>query len=93
MSSFTLSACSKAESVVSSNINQSQLCEVDNFQQDVVAKACTPGQKVAFLPTRFGNQQLPIIFAAVNCDLRYTVALTEGGVTCIYSPIKLTEKK
>lgn len=91
MFSFTMSACSKPESIASSNINQSQLCEVDEWRHDVTAKACTPGQKVAFLPKSFGNQQLPIMFAAVNCDLRYSVALTEGGVTCIYSPIKPTE--
>jgi hypothetical protein len=42
---------------------------------------------VAFLPDRWGNEQLPVIFAAVNCDLRYSVALTEGAVTCIYAPI------
>jgi len=49
---------------------------------------CRPGQKVVFLPSSWGNEQLPILFAALNCDLRYTVALTHGGVTCIYAALK-----
>jgi hypothetical protein len=68
-------------------INQSQICEVSGWQHDVTSKACKPGQKVVFLPSRWGNEQLPILFAAVNCDLRYSVVLTNGGATCIYNPI------
>lgn len=70
------------------SVDQDKLCEVSGWQRDVVAAACKPGQKVVFLPQSFGNEQLPIIFAAVNCDLRYQVALTNGAVTCIYHPIK-----
>jgi hypothetical protein len=69
------------------SIDQTNLCEVHAWRHDIVAGACKPGQKVAFLPPSFGNEQLPIIFAAVNCDLRYSVALTNGAVTCIYQPI------
>jgi len=78
---------SVASAMASSSIDQANLCEVKHWQHDDVAAECKPGQKVAFLPESFGNEQLPVIFAAVNCDLRYTVALTTGGVTCIYSPI------
>ncbi|MBS0576842.1 MAG: hypothetical protein JSS45_10565 [Proteobacteria bacterium] len=63
------------------------LCQVKNWHYDDVAAACKPGQKVIFVPDSFGNEQLPVIFAAVNCDLRYSVALTTGAVTCIYHPI------
>lgn len=73
------------------NIDQDNLCQVKLWQYDVVAAACKPGQKVLFSPSNFGNVQLPIIFAAVNCDLRYNVVLTEGAVTCIYRGIKVTE--
>lgn len=69
-------------------IDQAQLCEVNAWQHNLVASVCKPGQKVVFLPRSFGNAQLPILFAAVNCDLRYAVALTEGAVTCIYNPIQ-----
>lgn len=69
--------------------DQVNLCEVSDWRGDVVAAACRPGQKVVYLPQRWGNAQLPILFTAVNCDLRYTVALTEGAVTCIYAPITI----
>lgn len=68
-------------------IDQANLCEVNAWQRDNVASVCKPGQKVVYLPSSFGNEQLPIIFAAVNCDLRYSVALTVGAVSCIYGPI------
>ncbi|WP_114239273.1 hypothetical protein [Dyella sp. C9] len=82
-----LGACSNASPPAhgeAGTLNQAAICEVRQWQHDVVAAACKPGQKVAFLPETFGNEQLPVLFAAVNCDLRYTVALTTGGVTCIY---------
>lgn len=68
-------------------VDQKNLCEVSEWRADAVAEACKPGQKVVFLPRQFGNEQLPIFFTAVNCDLRYSVAITNGGVTCIYQPI------
>ena len=68
-------------------IDQANLCETSSWQHDIVARVCKPGQKVAFLPERWGNVQLPIMFAAVNCDLRYGVVHTDGAVTCIYGPI------
>lgn len=74
-------------------IDQTNLCEVRGWQHDVVSSECKPGQKVVFLPASFGNEQLPIIFAAVNCDLRYTVALTTGAVTCVYAPITPSQPK
>jgi hypothetical protein len=42
---------SQAQSPASSEprINQSQVCEVSGWQQDVTASACKPGQKVVFL--------------------------------------------
>ena len=68
-------------------IDQSKVCEVTDWHHDVVKTACTPGQKVVFLPNSWGNEQLPVIFAAVNCDLRFNVAMTVGGVTCVFAPI------
>jgi len=64
------------------------LCQVSFWQRDAVALVCTPGEKIVFLPESFGNVQLPVYFAAINCDLRYPVVSTTGAVTCIYRPIK-----
>ncbi|WP_374962539.1 hypothetical protein [Spongiibacter tropicus] len=69
-------------------VDQESLCEVSGWQKDVTAASCKAGQKVVFLPSSFGNEQLPVIFAAVNCDHRFSIALTKGGVSCIYSPLK-----
>ncbi len=98
MVAISLSACSqgavdKGSAEARADLNQAELCEVSAWQRDVTSEACKQGQKVVFLPQRWGNEQLPILFAAVNCDLRYSVALTNGGVACIYNPLKPLEKK
>jgi hypothetical protein len=84
-----LSACNQGSSggLLTTSIDQANLCEVNEWSHDEVASQCKPGQKIVFLPRTFGNEQLPIIFAAVNCDVRYSIALTSGGVTCVYGPI------
>jgi len=89
-----LSACDQSSSTEKSHpadqpavVDQTNLCQVSTWRHDDVAKECKPGQKIVFLPDSFGNEQLPIIFAAVNCDLQHSVALTNGGVACIYTPI------
>lgn len=87
-----LTACStpsptSASEASGATADQSKVCEVTDWHHDVVKAACTPGQKVVFLPNSWGNEQLPVIFAAVNCDLRFNVAMTVGGVACIFAPI------
>ncbi|MGX5915023.1 hypothetical protein ACR0ST_09855 [Aliidiomarina sp. Khilg15.8] len=89
-----LSACNQQEvthAEGSVGIDQGSLCEVDAWQRDITAAECEPGQKVVFLPGSFGNEQLPVIFAAVNCDHRFSIALTKGGVSCIYTPLADSE--
>lgn len=85
----TASDAAPAPSAPKDILDQNNLCEVSGWQHDVAKAECEPGQKIVFLPKSWGNEQLPILFAAVNCDLRYSVALTTGGVTCIYAPINL----
>ena len=93
MALWLLMAC-KPESVQTAQtvveIDQQQLCEVQNWQKDATALVCKPGQKVLFVPATFGNEQLPVLFAAVNCDHRFSIALTKGGVSCIYTPLKMS---
>ncbi|BBO99307.1 hypothetical protein [Sulfuriferula nivalis] len=68
-------------------IEQNNVCVVDSISLDE-AKACKPGQKIAFLPDSWGNEQFPIRFVLGHCDMRYTVALTNGGVVCIFKPLQ-----
>jgi CelD/BcsL family acetyltransferase involved in cellulose biosynthesis len=65
--------------------DQSHVCEVHDWKADASAAACHRGQKVVFLPDAWGNEQLPLLFVAINCNMRYTVTLTTGGAVCIYA--------
>ena len=91
---LTITACSKLGGDSSeSSIKPSNLCEVSSWEKAATAEACTPGQKVVFLPNRWGNEQLPIMFSALNCDLRYSVVSNNGGVSCIYLPTTIANKQ
>lgn len=81
------------QGVGTTKADHQNLCEVSGWRGDVVNKLCKPGQKIAYLPERWGNEQLPIKFAAVNCDLEHNVVWNNGGVTCIYRPITMRDAK
>jgi hypothetical protein len=66
-------------------VDQDHICKSSDWR---TASDCTPGRKIVFLPESFGNEQLPVLFAAANCDLRYSVALTQGAVACIFRPLR-----
>ena len=83
LSILILSGCNQQTPTV----DQKTLCEVTDWNKDITAAACQVGQKVLYRPKSFGNEQLPIYFAAVNCDHRFSIALTNGAVSCIYTPI------
>ena len=65
-------------------VSQDEPCMVDVFFKKDVASKCKKGQKVVYLPDRWGNEQLPILFSGINCDLRYGIVSNNGGVTCIF---------
>lgn len=79
-------AAPQAEAAPQQGGDPNRLCKVNFWMAELVAFACEPGQKVAFLPDRWGNDQLPLLFIAGNCDLRHPVAYNNGGVVCIYHP-------
>lgn len=64
-----------------SPLAQDQICVTSDVR---VESGCQPGQRVVFMPNRWGNEQLPVMFAAMNCDLRYAIAMNNGGVTCVF---------
>ena len=66
-------------------VDPNELCITMDFSREG-AEHCQPGQRIAFLPDRWGNEQLPLLFVAANCDLTRSVALTNGGVVCQYMP-------
>lgn len=81
-----LAGCqAKGESPSESKVDQANICEVHDWKGGVTAAACHAQQKIVFLIEHWGNDQLPILFAAVNCDMRYSIAMNNGGVTRIYA--------
>lgn len=92
-SCLALSACNQpATTAPVPSINQGEICEVKGWQyNNAVDAGCKPGQKIVFMPASFGNEQLPVLFAAVNCDMRYAIALTNGAVACIYEPTTMAK--
>ena len=67
-------------------IKQEDLCIVESMEN----VQCQDGQKVLFLPSSWGNEQLPVGFAAFYCNLTYEVVWTPGAVTCIFKRIAHT---
>lgn len=74
-----------------SDINQSSICQTETPNVLENTKNCSIGEKIIFTPPTFGNEQYPVVFVAGNCDLRYSVAMTNGAVACIFSPAKISE--
>ncbi|RBP78597.1 hypothetical protein EBI01_17825 [Marinomonas rhizomae] len=72
--------------VLAIDINQATLCTTTSWKAADNSAKCKEKNKIAFLPTSFGNEQLPIMFIALNCDLRFNVSLTNGGAVCIFKP-------
>jgi hypothetical protein len=61
--------------------NASKLCA---FSNDEETDKCQPGQIALFIPHSFGNEQLPVIFAAKYCDFNFPIVSTIGSVSCVY---------
>ncbi|KEZ76120.1 hypothetical protein [Salinisphaera hydrothermalis] len=87
-----LSGCQQNASRSDASLDQAKLCQVDTWKPVTVANSCEPGQKVVFRPSKSAADDAPVLFAAANCDMRYAVAVTPVGATCIYKPIRSAGK-
>jgi len=70
-----------------SDIDQDTLCSSVSWKAVDNVGGCKVGQKIGYLPSSFGNEQLPILFIALNCDVRFNISLTNGGAVCIFKPV------
>ena len=70
-------------------IDQETFCFAVDLDAALISKFCKVGQKVLFNPVQWGNEQFPVRFAAKYCDLRYSVVITTGAVSCIYKPAEM----
>ncbi|RVT51311.1 hypothetical protein [Rubrivivax albus] len=84
------SPAAPAPAADTSALAQTEICATQEVR---VETGCKPGQRVVFMPSRFGNEQLPVMFASMNCDLRYAVAMTNGGVTCIFIKVRAPQSE
>lgn len=62
------------------------VCRIDSLDQDI---DCKPGDLVMFLPSRFGNAQLPLVASALLCDFRFPIVYNEGGIVCVMTAERL----
>ena len=79
---LTLTGCGSGEQTVKPAPISEKLCVVRNYAE---AAGCTKGDPIYFAPEDWKNEQLTVDFAAAWCDLRYTVAMNQAGLTCVYS--------
>ena len=85
-----LAGCQQAPTPPADNaaIDQETLCQVSTWKPINVASQCEPGQKVLYRPDDNAGAEQSALFAAANCDLRFSVSATPGGTACIYRPIR-----
>lgn len=92
---FSAITQSKTEVQVEENVEKlgekpsNVICMVDSWQRDDVLDSCEPGERVLYTPNSWGNEQLPVRFAALYCDPRYSIALTKGAVSCVFEPANI----
>ena len=55
------------------------------IMNDIKADHCKEGELAWFMPSRWGNDQLPIAFAAAVCDFHHPIVWNNGGVACVYT--------
>lgn len=60
---------------------QARICFVNDFD----TQGCQKGDDLLYMPERWGNEQLPIEFAAKKCDFSKSVLWNNGGVACVYA--------
>lgn len=58
-----------------------RVCMVSDFD----LTGCRKGDEVLYMPNRWGNEQLPINFIAVVCDMSKQIAYNNTAVACIYA--------
>jgi len=59
------------------------VCDINELDQGW--DKCKEGQVLAFLPSSWGNEQLPIIATAFYCDFHHPIVQNNGGVSCVFT--------
>jgi hypothetical protein len=77
-----LIACNSNSANVDLSIPQDNICNVQTI--DGIQGKCKAGETVYFEPSRWGNEQLPLMFIALACDTNKPVYFNNGGVVCTF---------
>ena len=64
------------------------ICQLDSPGM-LLLDTCKDGDVLAFLPARWGNEQLPIFAASQLCNFNKAVVYNNVGVTCIYTGVRV----
>lgn len=80
---FLMSGCNQQ-----AKIDQSDMCV---YSTDEEAKQCKKGEMALFKPSRWGNEQLPILAAASYCDFNYEVMYNNAGLICVFTDERISE--
>jgi len=67
------------------NIDQQAYCRAGE-DLNYPDEKCVPGQKIIYWAGLHFDQSLAL-FAAINCDMRYSIVTAGGAIACIYAPI------
>jgi hypothetical protein len=62
---------------------QDSVCAVDQLD-GLTEIECERGNVIAFLPNVWGNEQMPVIFSVLACDMNRPVIHNNGGVACTF---------
>lgn len=73
--------CDFASSSKERNFNS--LCTVYNIKE--IEKVCKDGDILSFMPSIYGNDQLPIIVSSLYCNFNYPIVWNVGGVSYVYT--------
>lgn len=85
LTALALSGCS------SSRIDQDSICDIrpDAGEQAQSLKEqfrkCSAGDIISLQPTRWGNEQMPLVFASAVCDFNFPIVYNPSGVTCVFT--------
>lgn len=89
--SVLLSGCFESGGSASNQlVSQSASCIFSAVND--AKKECKNGQVAVFMPGQWGNEQLPIYAASIFCDYRYSIVHDKGGVSCIFTDVRLKDK-
>lgn len=61
---------------------KNHICLVENLND--AQYICEDGDVMLYRPTRWGNEQLPVVASAFSCNFNFPIVTSNGGVSCVF---------